>query len=170
MARLLKSHWRRSSFRPQLEEYSRLTLLELGSTARLVGALYATMDRFDLFRELSLLYFAAASFSESARRLGKFHLADSFILCRHPVFAARCRQLCDLAARAVTAGDIADVRCGIREAIEPFDVAGLTDDSRHPWYPALASDVLRGAPKLDAGETEVTAMLRKCGINCESPG
>jgi hypothetical protein len=50
-----------------LQDYSRLTMLELDSAAQLVSALYAAMDRFDLFRKLSLLYFAAASFSETAR-------------------------------------------------------------------------------------------------------
>ena len=53
----------------------------------------------------------------------------------------------------------------IRAAIEPFDVAGLTDRSRHSWYPALATDLCRAAPKLDASETEITTMLRKCGFN-----
>jgi hypothetical protein len=62
IAGLLNSHWHRPSFRPQLKDYAQLTLLELDTAAQLVGALYATMNRFDLFRELSLLYFAAASF------------------------------------------------------------------------------------------------------------
>jgi tetracycline 7-halogenase / FADH2 O2-dependent halogenase len=164
LARLLTSHWQRPSLRAQLEDYSKLTLLELDAAARLVGALYATMDRFDLFAHLSLLYFAAASFSETARRLGKFHLADSFLLCRHPVFAARLRQLCGAALRPPGVKQRADLRRQIREAIAPFDVAGLTDASRHPWYPALAADLLRGAPKLGASEAEVTAMLRKCAL------
>ncbi len=164
IGRLLKFHWQRSSFGAQLEDYSQLTLLELDSAARLVGALYATMDRFDLFRELSLLYFAAASFSEAARRLGKFHLADSFLLCRNPVFARGFRQICELPTRPNDAEDIANVRRQIREAIEPLDVAGLSEDSRRPWYPALAADMLRGAPKLGVTESEIIAMLRKCGL------
>ena len=52
-------------------------------------------------------------------------------------------------------------RC-IREAIEPFDVAGLSDASRHPWYPAKVSDLLRGAPKLGVSESEMVTMLKKC--------
>jgi tetracycline 7-halogenase / FADH2 O2-dependent halogenase len=165
LAGLLKLHWRRPSFRPQLEDYSQLTLLELDSAARLVGALYATMDRFELFRQLSLLYFAAASFSETARRLGKFHLADSFLLCRHPAFGLQFRQLCELARQPLKAGETANVQRQVRAAIEPLDVAGLTDASRHPWYPSLAADMLRGAPKLGASEPEIRAMLRQCGLN-----
>jgi hypothetical protein len=46
-------------------------------------------------------------------------------------------------------------------------VAGLIDRSRHPWYPALAADLLRGAPKLGASEPEITALLRKYGLKTD---
>ena len=55
----------------------------------------------------------------------------------------------------------------IREAIEPFDVAGLTDDSRHPWYPTLAADLLRAAPKLGVTKAKVTLMLRRLGLEAD---
>jgi FADH2 O2-dependent halogenase len=123
------------------------------------------MDRFDLFQQLSLLYFAAASFSETARRLGKGHLADSFLLCRNPAFAEPFRQICAKARRPLEARESANLQRQIRATIEPFDVAGLTDASRHPWYPALAADLLRASPKVGATETEIRAMLRKCGLD-----
>src|SRR5260370_14246526 len=69
IARLLEVHWRRPSFAAGLGHYAGLTALELGTAAQLVAALYATMDRFELFREMSTLYFAAASFSQTVRRL-----------------------------------------------------------------------------------------------------
>jgi FADH2 O2-dependent halogenase len=164
IARLLGSHWQKSSFQAQIDDYGRLTLLELDSAARLVGALYATMDRFDLFKELTLLYFAAASFSETARRLGKPQLADSFLLCRHAVFAKQLRQICAASTKPLSPRKAAKVLREIREAIEPLDVAGLTDDSRHPWYPALAADLLRAAPKFGVSKAKVTLMLRRCGF------
>jgi hypothetical protein len=40
----------------------------------------------------------------------------------------------------------------------------LTDRSRHPWYPALAADMLRSAPKLGASEMEIMTMLQRCGL------
>jgi len=55
-----------------------------------------------------------------------------------------------------------------REAIEPLDVAGLTDRSRRSWYPALASDLLRAAPKLGVDENQIAGMLAKCGITVSS--
>jgi len=165
LARLLKLHWLRPSFRSQLNDYAQLTTVELETTARLVGALYATMDRFEWFKELSLLYFAAASFSETARRLGKSHLADAFLLCRNPVFSEQLRQFCETAGQPLAADHARILSRRIREAIGPFDVAGLTDSSRHPWYPALASDLFRSASKLGVSEKEVATMLEKCGFN-----
>ena len=41
---------------------------ELDATEQLVAALYASMSDFEQFKRLTLLYFAAASFSETARR------------------------------------------------------------------------------------------------------
>jgi FADH2 O2-dependent halogenase len=167
VANLLKSYWQKAVLREQLDEYSRITLLELDAAARLAGALYATMDRFEVFRELSLLYFAPASFSETARRLGKGHLADSFLLCRDPVFARRMREICDLAVRARSQEERNELGRAVAEAIEPIDVAGLSDKGRRSWYPALASDLLRSAWKLGASEVEVLEMLKKCGMAVE---
>ncbi len=164
IAELLRSHWQRPSFAAELERYAAITLEELDAAAGLVGALFATMDRFDLFRELSLLYFAAASFSETARRLNKAHLADSFLLCRHPVFGNQFRQICEAAKQITSAGATAEVARRIRDAIAPFDVAGLTDRSRFPWFPALTSDLFSNATKLGAEQQEIAAMLQRCGL------
>jgi len=161
LARLLQAHWHQPTFQPRLHDYAQQTTLELETTARLVGALYATMDRFELFKELSLLYFAAASYSETARRLGKPQLADGFLLCRHRGFAAQLEEICAVASKPLSAGEIESLRLRVRAAIEPFDVAGLTDRSRHPWHPALVTDLLRGAPKLGVSEKEVAAMLER---------
>ena len=165
IASVLATHWKQPSLPSALDDYARITTLELETTARLVGALYATMDRFDLFKDLTLLYFATASFSETARRLGKPHLADSFLLCRHPTFSGQLREFCETACQPLSGDEAARLGERIRRAIEPFDVAGLTDRSRQSWYPALATDLYRAAPKLNASATEIAAMLHKCGFD-----
>ena len=38
----------------------------------------------------------------------------------------------------------------IRRAIEPFDVAGLSDRGPRNWYPVKAGDLFGAANKLDA--------------------
>jgi FADH2 O2-dependent halogenase len=156
LGRLLKIYGQ-SAFKTGLEDYARQTTSELETTARLVKALYARMNQFDSFRELTLLYFAAASFSEAARRLGKTHLAQDFLLCGNSAFAAQLRQLCQ--------ADAHDIQKRVQAAIEPFDVAGLTDRSRHPWYPACTSDLFANRRKLDATEEEISAMLKRCGFS-----
>ncbi len=141
IGRLLADHWRRSTFPAELEAYARLTALELETTASLVGALYAAMDRFDLFKQLSLLYFAAAHFSETARRSGQAQLADSFLLCRNESFSCELRQICEAATRPISGQGVAEISERIRAAIKPFDLLGLTDTSRGPWYPALEPEL-----------------------------
>ncbi len=164
LGEILKLGLKNPAFQKQLEDYSTQTTLELETAARLVGALYANMNRFEVFKELSLLYFIAASFSETARRLGKPELADGFLLCRHPVFAKQFVEICEMANGNLSAEEIKIFSANIRAAIEPLDVAGLTDDSRHPWYPALAADLLRNAGKVGARESEMRAMLARCGL------
>ena len=155
LARLLKIR-QQPAFAAGLDDYAQATTREFEATARLVKALYDRMDRFDRFKEMSLLYFAAASFSEVTRRLGKSKLVGDFLLCRHPVFAPQLRELCESPDDDQTAR--------IHEAIAPLDVIGLTDRSRDPWYPALAADLFRNAAKVGATESDIAALLVRCGM------
>ncbi|MGH7972254.1 MAG: NAD(P)/FAD-dependent oxidoreductase [Limisphaerales bacterium] len=159
IAEVLKSFFRDSSFKEALASYASITPLELETTAALVGALYAAMDRFDLFKALSRLYFAAASFSEVARRLGKPGLADGFLLCRNPEFQPRLTEICATARGELSASESAALKRQILDLIAPFDLAGLTDSSRDPWYPARGEDILRNAAKLGATKEELAALF-----------
>jgi FADH2 O2-dependent halogenase len=153
-----------------LAAYERATLRELDATEQLVGALYKSMSDPELFARLTLLYFAAASFSEAARRLGKPELAPGFLLSAHPTFGpefAACTSLAaamngDGAGRASTARRALEDR--IDRAIEPFDTAGLLDRARRGWYPVLASDILASRDKLQATEEEIAGLLRRSGM------
>jgi tetracycline 7-halogenase / FADH2 O2-dependent halogenase len=147
-----------------LAAYAEQTQAELEATEGLVAALYASLSDFALFKKLSLLYFAAASFSESVRRLGRPERAPGFLLCRHPAFgpesaaiAAAARNCPQGAARAALLGRI-------ERAIEPFDVAGLGDPERRDWYPVCAEDLRRSAARLDATPRELQGLLARCGF------
>jgi FADH2 O2-dependent halogenase len=165
MGEVLKLGWNASEFQVRLKEYAAITALELETAADLIGALHAKMDRFDSFKELSLLYFAAASYSETCRRLGKPQLANGFLLCGHPAFGNQLRRICKMARKSSSPGTFRTLSQKIRAAIEPLDVAGLTEQSRHPWYPAMASDLLRNSGKVKASEDEIRAMLLRCGLS-----
>ena len=150
-----------------LADYERTTLRELDATERLVAALYATMTDRPLFKRLALLYFAAASFSEAARRLGRPALAPGFLLCEHPTFGPEMAACAALAASASTDGARRALAARIDRAIEPFDLAGLLDRRRRDWYPVLAADLVAAAPKLDATPAEIHRLLEQSGFTLQ---
>jgi tetracycline 7-halogenase / FADH2 O2-dependent halogenase len=147
-----------------LRRYEAITLAELDATEQLIAALYASMADVGLFKRLTLLYFAAASFSEAARRLGRPELAPGFLLHAHPTFGPDLHA-CAMTALARPQGRARNALIEeIDRAIEPFDVAGLLDGSRRDWYPVLADDLFKNAWKLGASEAEIQRLLERSGF------
>ena len=147
-----------------LAEYARTTQRELDVTEQLVAALYANMSDPVIFKRLSLLYFAAASFSETVRRLGRPQLAPGFLLHAHPHFGPELVACATIATEAPAGAARTTLLDRIDRAIEPFDAAGLLDRSRRDWYPVRAADLLAAAPKLDASAEEIHGLLARCGF------
>ena len=139
------------------------THAELDATEQLVAALYSNMANAAVFKRLSLLYFAAASYSEAVRRLGRAHLAPGFLLQAHPVFGPELRACATLAMPTPHGGARDTLLTRIDRAIEPFDIAGLLDRARRDWYPVLADDLVRAAPKLEATMDDINRLLERCG-------
>jgi len=169
LTEILKTGWDSPGVEQQLASYAQRTIQELDAAGRLVGALYASMNDFSLFAALSLLYFAASSFSETARRLNRPQLAGGFLLHDHPRFGPKLRSCCERAASArenggMTAAARAELINDIFLAIDPIDVTGLGDRSRRNWFPADARDLFMSAGKLGVGETEIQQMLARCGF------
>jgi len=148
-----------------LRRYEQTTLDELDATEQLVAALYANMADVPLFKRLTLLYFAAASFSEAARRLDKPELAPGFLLHAHPRFGPELRACAALAAGQPDGATRDALLERIDRAIEPFDTAGLLDRTRRDWYPVLAEDLLAGRSKLEATVEEIDRLLERCGFD-----
>lgn len=161
LAKILEHDWESESFTTRLHEYAAQTDAELVATARLIGALYANFGNFPVFSAVSLLYFAAASYTEAARRLGRTQLASSFLLHDHPQFGPECARVLELARSGAESEAVIEE---IRRVVEPVDVAGLTNFARRNWYPADAEDLLRAAYKLGSSRTEVLQMLERCGF------
>lgn len=137
-----------------LSNYAHQTREELHITARLVGKLYENMNDFQSFSNLTLLYFAAASYSETVRRLGKTHLSGGFLMHSHPHFGPALQKCLQNGVK----------RAQIFKAIEPIDVAGLSKENINNWYPVNADDLLRSAPKVEATSEEIAALLQACGF------
>jgi FADH2 O2-dependent halogenase len=160
----LEHHWGRPELAMALGEYAQATERELDATEQLVAALYASMADFELFKRLTLLYFAAASFSETARRLGREERAAGFLLCDVPAFASEVRA-CALSAISRPGGSERTALVDrIDRAIEPFDVAGLGDRERRDWYPVRADDLMQAASRFGATPGELHALLERCGF------
>ncbi len=151
-----------------LRRYARDTVTELGATERLVGALYANMHDFDLFKRLTLLYFAAASYTETVRRLDLPQRARGFLLRGDRAFGPVVRAIAKSAIAAPAGPAGADVRRRLVDVIDatiaPYDVAGLGDRTRRDWYPVSVDDLFAARERLGVNEAAIGAMLMRCGI------
>jgi len=164
LAAILGSDLAAPSFESELQTYAIGTTEELLATSRLIAGLYANMSNFPVFKSIALLYFAAASYSETARRLGKSHLASSFLLHDHPEFGPLCKQLLERAMHVAPGKESWSLIQDVRQAIEPIDVAGFSDSSKQGWYPVNAEDLLKSASKVETSRGEIESMLTACGF------
>jgi len=151
-----------------LADYAAHTDAELLAASRLAAALYATMDNFPVFVSLTMLYFAAVSYAETAHRLGKPELARGFLLHEHPAFAPEAARLINRAAGVRTPEETRQFAEDVRRAIEPINVTGLADPLRRHWYPVDAADLLASAHKLHATREEIEQLLDRCGFRPQS--
>ena len=164
LAKILEDDWTSPSFSTGLQHYAAQTREELLATSRLIASLYANLSNFPVFTALSLLYFATASYSETARRLKKPQLAASFLLHDHPAFGPACRELLARSLQVRTEEESTRLIEDIEKAIEPIDVAGLCNRERHNWYPVDPGDLFRSAHKIGATRNEIAELLRSCGF------
>jgi FADH2 O2-dependent halogenase len=164
LAEIIDRDWGKPEFSASLQSYAVQTDNELLAAAELIAALYAAMNRFPAFASLSMLYFAAASFSESARRLGKAHLAPSFLLQDDPHFGPAMRRCLQRAKSACTKLEMDELAKDVSQAIERINVAGLANPDRRNWYAVDANDLLNSADKLKSTKQEVSQLLDKCGF------
>ena len=164
LAEIIERDWDKPDFAASLQSYASQTDNELLAAADLIAALYGTMGNFPAFTSLSMLYFAAASFSESARRLGKPHLAPSFLLHEDPDLAPAMHRCFRHAKQNCTPLEIENLANEVSQAIDPINIAGLANPSRRNWYPVDANDMLNSAAKLQSTKPEISQLLDKYGF------
>lgn len=165
LAGIIEHHWESPDFASRLETYATETDADLLAAAQLIGSLYANLNNFPVFASLSLLYFAAVSFAETAHRLGKPELASSFLLHNHPNFGPASIQLFERARNIHTQQQADQLSADIVRTIEPFNVAGLGNPHLRNWYPVDAQDLLDNAAKLDATQQDIQQLLHRCGFH-----
>jgi tetracycline 7-halogenase / FADH2 O2-dependent halogenase len=165
LGEIFERDWGSVGFAERLAGYAAKTDAELLATARLIGALYANLNNFPVFAALTLLYFAAAIYAETARRLGRPELAASYLLYDHPQFGPACAHILERAYAVCEGREAEEMIEAVMRAIEPIDVAGLGNRGRRNWYPVEAEDLLRAAHKVNASHDEIARMLERCGFN-----
>src|SRR5439155_20874789 len=106
------------------------------------------------FVSYTMLYSAAVTFSESARRLGRGELG--FLATDHSEFGPTLQNLLRHPS--------ADLYSAVQEAIEPINVAGLQNPAHRNWYPVHAQDLLDNCAKLGIKPDAVLQMLARTGF------
>jgi FADH2 O2-dependent halogenase len=155
LGRILAESWGTDDLPDRLAGYGRLTLAEVDATADFVSGCYAGMRHFRLFTALSMFYFAAASYSEIARRLGKHHLVTRYLATDHPEFGVAMRECANWVRRhgnVATDEEIACFERRVSEGIACLNIAGLHDSAKRNWYGVDLNDLV-----VNAGKVGITA-------------
>ncbi len=162
LSQILDKSWGHDDLDTRLKGYAAQTLQEADSVADFIGACHASLPRFPVFASLSMFYFAAASYSEMARRLGRPHLSGGFLAATHPQFGPQLRRAAHWARElaACPGADTAAFEKFVSEAISCLNVAGLCDARKQNWYGVDLSDVVDGAGKLGLTPNEMSAILK----------
>jgi FADH2 O2-dependent halogenase len=140
------------------EAYGGEVLADLDATASLIGAAHRVLGDPEGFRAVAMGYFAAVSFAETWRRLGKTP-PSAFLLRDDPRFAEV--RACWADAGRIPGGELHE---RVRRAVEPVNITGLCDAGKRNWYPVDARDLLDNAHRLGASAEEIAAMLRRAGF------
>jgi FADH2 O2-dependent halogenase len=161
VAKAIEMDWGTEHFALRVQMLSGENEADFLAAEQLVAALYAQTHDFPIFRALSLLYFAAAGFTETARRLQRGELARGFLLHEHGSWTQEFGRICRRALTSIPSPERAAFISEIIQLIEPINVAGLGEIRRDHWYAAELEDLVTNASKLAASPEEVRGMIRK---------
>jgi FADH2 O2-dependent halogenase len=158
---VLEEAWGSKELRERLHEYGEATFNEADWTAKFVGGCFSTMDSFPHFAAFSMFYFAAASFSEMARRVGRPDLASSFLARTNRTFAEGLEAAAELLSARSRArlepAELAQTVCG---AVESINIAGLCRPEKRNWHGVDLEDVVRGSEKLGLKAAAMREIIR----------
>jgi FADH2 O2-dependent halogenase len=164
LGRAFENAWGTPELDARVAEGSALSAREVEAAARLVGASYAGFRDFPQFAALSMFYFAAASHSEMARRIGEQVIPTPplFLRVDHPTFGPAFERLSENLL-AGCAGPPGDYSAAVRAAVEPLNVAGLCDPGKRNWYPVELRDLIENAAKLGMSARAMEAWIEAAG-------
>jgi FADH2 O2-dependent halogenase len=147
-----------------VHDYATETNGDLDAAARLLAALHHSFGSSERFQKLTMFYFAAVSFAETMRRLGRPTDTTGFLLRKRLGFGVEMLRLCDAVSRGELS-DSADLLSRIEALIEPVNVTGLNVPAKRNWYGCEAADLFSASAKLSASREELEAMLQRAGLS-----
>lgn len=159
LGRMLEEKPGNPKFDQELDQYSKVTLAEADHTANFIAGCYAAFPHFECFTSLSMIYFAAASYCEMARRLGRGHLPQRFLASDHAPFASATGKFAQMLRRKSPV-DPGAFSAQVKEKIDCLNVAGLCDDQKQNWYDVNLDDVIRSAEKLGLTPSQMRKVVR----------
>jgi tetracycline 7-halogenase / FADH2 O2-dependent halogenase len=150
-----------------LAAYETLLAEEADHVDLLVRGAYRTLPDFELAGDYSMLYFAAASFAEAARRLAPERGDgpwEGFLGCRDEVVRGALREaVARIEALPAGGPEREAARPAFRDwlaaAIAPRNIAGLACPRRDNLYPVDLEALVEGAAKLGLTREEIQAAL-----------
>jgi FADH2 O2-dependent halogenase len=142
--------------RDRLRVYNDATLADADLTARFTAGGYAGFRQFSAFAAYSMFYFAAASFSEMARRLSSPRTPRGFLCGDSPAFTSALERLSPVSCTAV---DIERYEDDVAAAVADRNIAGLCDRAKQNWYAVDLEDTIRGAAALGLTSDQVRQAL-----------
>jgi tetracycline 7-halogenase / FADH2 O2-dependent halogenase len=157
LGRILSESWSSSDLQPRLDDYAAVTLEEADTTSAYIGACRRAMSNFGSFSAMSMFYFAAASYSEMARRLVSPLRPSRYLAADHPGFRTALRKFSNSTA---TVENCLHLDRQIAAIVECINVAGLCDRAKRNWYDVDLADVVDAAHKLGFDSERVRKVLR----------
>lgn len=153
----------------ELASYAASTAADLFAAAAMIRALYPHFGDSDRFAAVGRIYFAAVSFAESARRLGRPDLAPGFLLNGRRGFWDPASNL--LARAAV--GQTTPAREFWNEGAAicaPIDIGNWFADPAKQWLGVDFQPLRARAGLFGATTEEIDAMLARSGARCGPAG
>jgi tetracycline 7-halogenase / FADH2 O2-dependent halogenase len=133
LARILTDSWSSPDRADRLTAYSDAVFREASLVDRITSTCFANLDRFEVLAATTMLYFAAAIFSEEAIRTGTAADDDEFLLAHDDRFLTIVDKVCEASRRPdISPQTLSEM---VRNLIAPYNSAGLCDPMRSNMYP-----------------------------------
>lgn len=136
---IFEEHWAKSTLTPALQGYETRTRAEFELIDELVSGCYWSRSNFRAFSAHSMLYFAAATAFEHARRSNRDSPESTFLNAANPAFRETIHRLHKQLKTMTQAGkigedDALEYEREVARAIQPFNRVGLCDPAAQNMY------------------------------------